>query len=59
MLKTFYARKTYEIGQRIEFGDINGEVDSINHITVTLKTKQGKLIVPIKDIVESQVSIRD
>jgi hypothetical protein len=59
LLKTFYARKTYEIGQKIEFGDINGEVESINHVTVTLKTKQGKLIVPIKDIVESQVSIRD
>ncbi|WP_298533591.1 mechanosensitive ion channel domain-containing protein [uncultured Algibacter sp.] len=59
LLKTFYARKTYEIGQKIEFGDINGEVESINHITVTLKTKQGKLVVPIKDIVESQVSIRD
>lgn len=59
LLKTFYARKTYEIGQKIEFGTINGEVESINHVTVTLKTKQGKLIVPIKDIVESQVSIRD
>ncbi|MEC3907743.1 mechanosensitive ion channel domain-containing protein [Tamlana sp. 2201CG12-4] len=59
LLKAFYARKTYEIGQKIEFGDINGEVESINHITVTLKTKQGKLIVPIKDIVESHVSIRD
>ena len=59
LLKTFYARKTYEIGQKIEFGDINGEVESINHITVTLKTKQGKLIVPSKDIVESQVSVRD
>ncbi|WP_136481351.1 mechanosensitive ion channel family protein [Cognatitamlana onchidii] len=59
LLKAFYARKTYEIGQKIEFGDINGEVESINHITITLKTKQGKLVVPIKDIVESQVSIRD
>ncbi|MEL0456753.1 mechanosensitive ion channel domain-containing protein [Flavobacteriaceae bacterium SZ-1-7] len=59
LLKAFYARKTYEIGQKIEFGDIKGEVDSINHITVTLKTKNGKLIVPIKDIVESQVSVQD
>lgn len=59
LLKAFYARKTYEIGQKIEFGDIKGEVDSINHITVTIKTKNGKLIVPIKDIVESQVSVQD
>jgi hypothetical protein len=59
LLKTFYVRKTYEIGQKIEFGDIKGEVESIDHITVTIKTKQGKMVVPIKDIVESQVSIQD
>ncbi|MBC3759955.1 mechanosensitive ion channel [Hyunsoonleella sp. SJ7] len=59
LLKTFYARKTYEIGQKIEFNDIKGEVESIDGISVTLKTRQGKLVVPIKDIVESQVSIQD
>ncbi len=59
LLKTFYARKTYEVGQKIEFNDIKGEVESIDGISVTLKTRQGKLVVPIKDIVESQVSIQD
>ena len=59
LLKTFYARKTYEIGQQIEFNDIKGEVESINNITVTLKTDNGKLVVPISDIVESQVRIQD
>ncbi|GAA4945479.1 hypothetical protein GCM10023314_18340 [Algibacter agarivorans] len=59
LLRTFYTRKTYEIGQKIEFNNIKGEVESIDGITVTIKTKEGKLIVPIKDIVESQVSIQD
>lgn len=59
LLRTFYTRKTYEIGQKIEFNDIKGEVESIDGITVTIKTRQGKLVVPIKDIVESQVSIQD
>jgi hypothetical protein len=59
LLKTFYARKTYEIGQQIEFNDVKGEVESINNITVTLKTDNGKLVVPINDIVESQVRIQD
>ncbi|SFZ94527.1 Conserved TM helix [Flaviramulus basaltis] len=59
LLRTFYTRKTYEIGQKIEFNNIKGEVESIDGITVTLKTEKGKLIVPIKDIVESQVSIQD
>ena len=59
LLRTFYTRKTYEIGQKIEFDNIKGKIESIDGITVTIKTKKGKLVVPIKDIVESQVSIQD
>lgn len=59
LLRTFYARKTYEIGQIIEFNGVKGEVESIDGITVTLKTDKGKFIVPIKDIVESQVRVQD
>lgn len=58
VLNTFYTRKLYEVGMVIEFNGIRGEVESINSISVTLKTKEGKLVVPIKDIVESQVSIQ-
>ncbi|WP_282136166.1 mechanosensitive ion channel family protein [Seonamhaeicola maritimus] len=59
LLKTFYARKTYEIGQVIEFNNIKGEVEAIDNMCITLKTDKGKLVVPIKDIVESQVKIQD
>ncbi|WP_034040135.1 mechanosensitive ion channel family protein [Wocania ichthyoenteri] len=58
LLRTFYARKTYEIGQVIEFNNVKGEVETVNNISVTLKTEQGKIVVPIKDIVESQVKIQ-
>lgn len=59
LLRTFYARKTYEIGQIIEFNALKGEVESINGISITLKTDKGKYIIPIKDIVESQVRLQD
>ncbi|GAA4900266.1 hypothetical protein GCM10023311_27270 [Flaviramulus aquimarinus] len=59
VLNTFYTRKLYEVGKVIEFNGIRGEIESINSISVTMKTKKGKLVVPIKDIVESQVSIQD
>ncbi|MDO5968691.1 mechanosensitive ion channel [Flavivirga aquimarina] len=59
VLKAFYTRKLYEIGQVIEFNNIKGEVETIDSISITLKTKEGKLVVPIKDIVESQVKIKD
>lgn len=59
LLRTFYARKTYEIGQIIEFNNITGEVVAIDGISVTIKTAKGKFIVPIKDLVESQVRVQE
>ena len=58
LLRTFYARKTYEIGQVIEFDNVKGEVEAIEGISVTLKTQEGKFVIPIKDIVESQVKVQ-
>lgn len=59
LLRTFYTRKTFEIGQKIEFQDKVYEVDSISNISVVLKNDNEKLIVPIKDIVESQIKVLD
>jgi len=58
LLRTFYARKTYEIGQKIEFNNIKGEVEAIDSISLVLKTDEGKLVIPIKDIVENQIKIQ-
>ncbi|WCO00439.1 mechanosensitive ion channel family protein [Psychroserpens ponticola] len=59
LLRTFYTRKTYEVGQKIEFETKVYEVGAISNISVTLKNSEGKLIVPIKDIVENQIKIID
>ncbi|RED45937.1 mechanosensitive ion channel family protein [Seonamhaeicola aphaedonensis] len=59
LLKTFYARRTYEIGKVIEFNGVKGEVEAIDNICITLKTEKGKLVLPIKDLVESQVKVQD
>lgn len=59
LLRTFYTRKTYEVGKKIEFENKIYEVDSINNISVVLKNAEGKLIVPIKDIVENQIKVID
>ena len=59
LFRTFYTRKIYEVGQIIEFNDIKGEIESIDGISVTLKTTTGKIVIPIKDIVESQVRMQD
>ncbi len=57
LLRTFYARKTYEIGQIIEFNNITGEIIAIDGISVTIKTTKGKFVIPIKDVIESQVRV--
>ena len=57
LLRTFYARRTYEIGQNIRFKNIEGEIIAIDDISITLKTTKGKLIIPIREIVENQVEV--
>jgi hypothetical protein len=60
LLKTFYTRKTFEVGKKIEFQDDIYEIDSINNISVVLKDSNGKkVIIPVKDIVESHIKVVD
>ena len=59
LLRTFYARKTYEVGQLIKLNGTQGKIETINGISITIKTEAGKIIVPIKDIVESQVEVQE
>ena len=60
LLKTFYTRKTFEVGKKIEFEGEIFEVDAIENISVVLKDKDNKkVIVPIKDITESRIKVVD
>jgi hypothetical protein len=59
LLKTFYARKTYEIGQNIIFQGETYSVEAVENMTIVLKNTKGKLIVPINDLVENQVQMQD
>lgn len=60
LLKTFYTRKTFEVGKQIEFEGEIYEVEAIENISVVLKNKDNeKVIVPIKDIVESRIKVVD
>lgn len=59
LLRTFYTRKTYEVGKKIEFKNDIYEVVEISNISVVLKNAEGKHVVPIKDIVENQIKVMD
>ena len=59
LLKTFYARKTFEVGQKIEFNNSEYTVHAVENISVKLSNSRGILIVPIDEIVENQVQMQD
>ena len=59
LLKGFYARKIFEIGQTIIFNNEEFEVDSVEGISIILKNINGRLVVPIEDVMENQVQMQD
>ncbi len=59
LLKTYYTRRNYEIGQQIKFKNISGTIISIDGITFTVKTEKGRLVLPIKELVKNKVTLID
>jgi hypothetical protein len=59
LLKAFYARKTFEVGQQIIFNNEKYTIDSVQSISVILINNKGKLVVPINELVENQVQMQD
>lgn len=58
LLFGFYTRKNIGIGQAVEIGDIKGVVTAIDNITLTVKTDDGIIMLPIKDVVDVKVILK-
>jgi len=59
LLFGFYSRKNLNVGQRIKIGDVQGVIESINNIYMTLITTEGKFIFPIKEVSDKIIQIID
>ncbi|WP_435624965.1 mechanosensitive ion channel family protein [Flagellimonas sp.] len=59
LLRSFYTRRTYAVGDKIVIGKHSGTVEAIENNSLTLVTKSGKYVIPIKDVTSSQVEIKD
>jgi hypothetical protein len=59
LLRTFYTRKIYEVGDSIRLKNIEGRIEAIDYISMIVKTKKGKIVVPIKKITENTVELDD
>jgi len=58
LLNTFYARKTYAVGDSIKTKKIEGTIEAIEGISVTVKTAKARVVIPIKDLVQNKVEIK-
>jgi len=58
LLFGFYTRKNIGIGQAVEIGDVKGIVTAIDNITLTVKTDEGIIMLPIKDVVDVKVTLK-
>ena len=55
LLFGYYSRKNIGIGEIIIVNDIEGVVIAIDNICITINTSDGKVILPIKDVVNSKI----
>ena len=55
LLFGYYSRKNIGIGERIVVGEIEGVVIAIENICITLITDEGKVILPIEEVVNNKI----
>ena len=59
LLFGYYSRKNFEIGQRIKVKEIEGIIESIDNICIVVISPNGKFVLPIKEVVDEIVIIKD
>ena len=57
LLFGYYSRKNIEVGQKIRIKEVEGVVETIDNICFVLITAEGKIVFPIKDLVDNQIKI--
>jgi hypothetical protein len=57
LLFGYYSRKNIQIGQKVKIDSVEGVVLSIDNICVIIGTTNGKVVFPIKDVVDTKVEI--
>ena len=59
LLFGFYSRKNLSVGQKIKIGGIEGTIEAIDNIYLTLITDDGKFIFPIKEVNDTIIQVLD
>jgi hypothetical protein len=59
LLFGYYSRKNFEIGKKIKVKDIEGVIESIDNICIVVVSTSGRVVLPIKEIVDEIVFVND
>jgi len=59
LLFGYYSRKNFEIGNRIKVNEVEGVIIAIDNICIVVRTSNGKVVIPIKEIVDEIVTVQD
>ena len=57
ILATHYSQSNFEKGMHIKIDDITGTIEKIDKIQIVLKTDNGKIILPSKDLINKNIEI--
>lgn len=57
LLFGYYSRKNLQVGNKIKTENYEGIIQSIDNISVILKTEQKTIIIPIKEIVDNSIEV--
>ena len=57
ILSGFYSRNSFKAGQTVIIGKLKGKIVKIDNVSVLLETDSGKLVMPVKDLINQQVQI--
>ncbi len=55
----YYSRRNLEIGKKVRVNGVEGVIASIDNISMVLLTPEGKVVLPIKDVVDNKVEVLD
>lgn len=57
LLLGYYTKKNLKTGMKIRMNEVTGIIESIDNICLILKTDEQRIIIPIKEINESKITI--
>lgn len=58
LLFGFYSRRNFEIGQHVKTKKVEGVIQEIDNICISIKTDDGIVVLPIKHFVDQKVIIK-